>query len=129
MSDAISPKQTSGDPSPGMRRNGAKMLLNEDGRIERVSEKACHLLESDVRSLTGQAILRRVHPEAVHRVGHDLAQMMGRQKQRADWLLRLKTGLGPWQWFKVEAKNRLSQSDPGAIVLHLSERGYGQGSE
>lgn len=101
------------------------MLVNENGTIERVSQRACRLLDSDIRSLTGQTFLRRVHPRAARRVRHDLAQMVGREKQRASWLLRLKTGLGPWQWFKVEAEDRLNPGETGGIVLKLFERGCG----
>lgn len=129
MSDTVRPQQTSGDPSPGARRNDAVILLNGDGVIERVSDRTCRMLESDDRSLTGQAFLRRVHPRAVHRVRHELDQMMAREKERAGWLLRLKTGLGPWQWFKVEATNRLSSNGPGDVALHLYERGGGHTGE
>lgn len=129
MLNIRSPQHTTGNPSSRVRRNDAVMLVNEDGMIERVSEGTCRLLESDARSLTGQTLLRRVHPRAVHRVRHDLAQMVGREKQHADWLLRLKTGLGPWQWFKVEAKNRLNRTETGGIVLKLYERGCGHAGE
>lgn len=105
----------------------AIVLLDDEGSIEHVSDRAQHLLDLRSRSLTGQSFFGSVHPQDLKRVVHDLTEMVVRDKKHATWLLQLKTGLGPWQWFKIEATNRLGHKRRAGIVLQLFERGWSSG--
>jgi PAS domain S-box-containing protein len=103
------------------------IVLDGEGTIRHVSDEARELLDLRPHSLDGDPFSEWVHPNRRSRVRRDLTGMTAREKQRATWLLRLKTGLGPWRWFKVEAENRLGGDDPSGIVLRLLERGGGPG--
>jgi PAS domain-containing protein len=103
------------------------LLLDDEGTIRYASNRARDLLDAQSSTLTGQSFLDRVHPRTTKRVLHDLAEMAVQNKQRATWLLRLQTELGPWQWFKVSATNQLDHTNQQGIVLRLSERGGGTG--
>lgn len=48
----------------------------------------------------------------------DLALMVSHRKQRARWLLRLRTGNGRWRWYRLYARNHLDEQD-GAIRVRL----------
>ena len=102
------------------------IVLDGEGTIRHVSDEARELLDLRPHALDGEPFSERVYPNQRSRVRRDLTGMTAHEKQRATWLLRLKTGLGPWQWFKVEAENRPGGDDnPPGIVLRLFERGGG----
>lgn len=103
--------------------NQAILVLDEGGTIQHISRTARRLLTLGAGTITGGSFFERVHPDHLNRVKWDLVQMTIRGKQRVTWLLRLKTGLGPWQWFKLEALNCLGANEQGGIVLWLHERG------
>ncbi len=103
----------------------AILFLDDEGGIEHVSDRARHILDLRNRSLTGQSFFGSVHPQDLKRVVHDLTEMVLHDKKHATWLLQLKTGLGPWQWFKIEATNQLDHEHRAGIVLQLFERGWG----
>lgn len=105
------------------------IVLDGEGTIRHVSDEARELLDLRPHALNGEPFSECVHPNRRSRVRRDLTGMTAREKQRATWLLRLKTGLGPWQWFKAEAENRLGGDDPSGIVLRLLERGGGPGRD
>lgn len=107
------------------RRSDAVILLNEEGAIQQASDGAQRLLDTKAPSLNGQNFFGRVHPQTRTQVVHDLTQMIVGNKQQATWLLQLKTGLGPWQWFKVKASNRLDDESKAYIVLQIFQRGCG----
>jgi PAS domain-containing protein len=101
----------------------AILVLDEDGDIQHISRTARRLLDLGSSTITGGSFFERVHPDHLNRVKWDLVQMTVRGKQRVTWLLRLKTGLGPWQWFKLDAVNGLGAQDRHGIVLWMHERG------
>ncbi len=101
------------------------VLLDDEGTIQYVSDRARALLDAQSSTLAGESFFSRVHPRAVKRVLLDLNEMAIQDKQHATWLLRLQTELGPWQWFKVTAENRLDLDDRPGIALRLFERGGG----
>lgn len=117
-------RQTSDDRP---ERDPPRILLDDEGTIRHVSDGARALLDLGSRSLTGEPFFDHVHPRRLKPILHDLTEMTARDKQRATWLLRLKTGLGPWRWFRVEVENRLGRSDRAGFVLRLHERGGGDG--
>jgi len=47
----------------------------------------------------------------MRRVMQDLANMVSRGKQRAQWLLRLRTGNERWRWYRVAVENNLGRQD------------------
>lgn len=101
----------------------AILVLDEDGDIQHISRTARRLLDLGSTTLAGRSFFDRVHPNNLNRVKWDLVQMTIRGKQRVSWLLRLKTGLGPWQWFKLNAVNCLGTNEQNGIVLWIHERG------
>lgn len=117
-------RQTSDDVPEG---DPPHILVDDKGTIQHVSDGARELLDLGSRSLTGEPFFGRVHPRQLKPVLHDLTEMTARDKQWATRLVRLKTGLGPWRWFRVEVENRLGRSDRAGFVLHLHERGGGDG--
>ena len=50
----------------------------------------------------------------------DVADMVCYGKKNASWLLRLRTGRGRWRWYKAEATNHLSDTEP-SIQVYLSD--------
>lgn len=101
----------------------AVVVVDNDGTVQRVSGAAQQLLHLRSQTLTGEPFFERVHPDNLNRVLWDFAEMAGRGRHRVTWLLRLKTGLGPWQWFKLVAVNRLTRPEKPGIYLKLFERG------
>ena len=61
-----------------------------------------------------------VHPGNPYPVMRDVADMVCYGKEKASWMVRLRTGRGAWQWFKVQAHNLLDGPE-AAILLHLRE--------
>jgi len=130
--DARTPRPAGRAPRPrsfdhNFHEEQAILVLDEAAEIQHISRVARRLLDLGSTPLDGGSFFERVHPDHLNRVKWDLVQMTIRGKQRVSWLLRLKTGLGPWQWFKVEAENRIGGNDPSGIVLRLLERGGGPG--
>lgn len=102
----------------------AVVVLDDNGQVQRVSGAARQLLDLGSHKITGEPFFDRVHPDNRNRVLWDLSEMAGRGRQKVTWLLRLKTGLGPWQWFKLIAVNRLTRPNDPGIFLTLFERGH-----
>lgn len=95
------------------------LSLNREGTIEHLTEPARRALEYCADTLpTGHCFFSHVHGRNLRRVMRDLALMVGHRKQRARWLLRLRTGSGRWRWFRAEAHNHLDQSE-GLVQLYL----------
>lgn len=107
----------------------AVVVLDVKGTIQHITGPARRMLDLGSRTVTGQRFFPRVHPDHLNRVMWDLAEMAVRGRQHATWLLRLKTGLGPWQWFKLEATHRLTRNEGARIILRLFERGRKHGGE
>lgn len=100
----------------------ATVVLDEEGIVQEATDQVRHLLDLSPQSLIGQNFFPQVHPEDRSRILWTLAETGGRGGQHDPPLLRLKTGLGPWQWFKLDARPAQPNED-GAIVLRLLERG------
>lgn len=109
-------------PDDSVDDEKALLVLDDEGIVEKATEFARRLLDLGPQSLTGRSFFRRVHPDDRPRILWKLSEIASQGAQHAPSLLRLKTGLGPWRWFKLAA--RLPQSDEdGQIVLRLFERG------
>jgi PAS domain-containing protein len=103
----------------------ATLVLREDGVIDHVSAGAHRLLDLGSRSLTGHNFFRRIPSDAVARVARTLLDLSARKDGHVTGLLQLKTGLGPWQWFKVEMTPRRRYEDEAGVILRLRARGCG----
>jgi PAS domain-containing protein len=115
-------------PSPRFEESagdrGAAIALDEQGTIRDTSRKARELLDVDRQAPTGQDFFRLVHPEDRYRVSRKLGSLLTDDNDQRDaCLVRLKTGVGPWQWFKMVATNDLDAENPGDLLLRLFQRG------
>ncbi len=92
------------------------LLLSEDGTIQDLTEGARRLLEHPPDASIEPLFFSHVHGQNLGRVMQDLAQVASGRKQRARWLLRLRTGNGRWRWYRARAKRILGPSDCTAHV-------------
>lgn len=111
------------DETPAEEEENAVLILSDDGTIEHVSDAARQLLDLGSRPLAGGSFFHRITPEDSFRVKQVLIEMSTEDKGPVTGLIQLKTGLGPWQWFKVEVTTRLRHDEEAGIVLRLFERG------
>ena len=109
-------------PSDSTDVEPATVVLDDEGIVQEVTDRVRHLLDLGPQSLTGQHFFPQVHPDDRPRILWTLAEVGGRGSPHDPPLLRLKTGLGPWHWFKLDARPAQPDED-GAIVLRLLERG------
>jgi PAS domain S-box-containing protein len=98
----------------------AQMIVGANGEIKHLTKEARRLLGYYPSQRIESNFFQLVHDEHRVRVMWELAEMVGRHRQRATWLVRLKTGIGTWLWLQVGASNQLHQSGLGGIVLTLS---------
>lgn len=120
---AVSPTPSFPILGESFHERQAIVVLDEDGTVQHISRQARELLSLETGTIAGRSFFGHVHPDHLNRVKWDLVQMVGRGKQTVTWLLRLRTGLGPWQWFKLQAVNYLRQKGLDGIVLWVHERG------
>jgi hypothetical protein len=109
-------------PSPP-HDTDATLVLREDGVIDHVSAKAHRLLDLGSHTLTGDSFFGRIPSDVAGRVAHTLLDLSARTDGHATGLLQLKTGLGPWQWFKVEMTSRRQFEDEPGVIIRLHQRG------
>lgn len=100
------------------------LLLDEDGNIQDLSEGARHLLEYAPNASIEPCFFSHIHGQNLKQVMWDLAHMVSRRKQRAQWLFRLRTGNHRWRWYRATAKNHLDDAEGAMRVLlrPLSDR-------
>jgi len=122
--DRLRARRVSRSPSP-LNDTDATLVLRKDGIIDHVSARANRLLDLGSRTLTGDNFFRRIPSDVVSRVARTLLELSAREDGHATGLLQLKTGLGPWQWFKVEMTSRRQYEDKAGVILRLHERGCG----
>ena len=126
--DPWSPRPASRAPRPRFfdhtfHEEQAILVLDETAQIQHISRAARRLLDLGSTPLDSDSFFDRVHPDHLNCVKWDLVQMTIRGKPRVSWLLRLKTNLGPWRWFKLKAVNCLNDHEQKGIVLSLHKRG------
>lgn len=93
------------------------LLLNREGTITSLTEAAKRVLEYPAEADTlDPCFFSHVHASNQHRLMRDLADMVCRGKQRAQWLLRLRTGKDRWRWYRTIAKNDLGPDGTGIRV-------------
>ena len=103
------------------RRRAASpvMALDRDGTICDTTRVARQLLKYGSDTTLDGSFFAHVHPKHRDRVMHDLADMVCRGKQRAQWLLRMRTGNERWRWYRVSAHNHLRDESDDCLLLHL----------
>ncbi|MFB6230355.1 MAG: PAS domain-containing protein, partial [Salinibacter sp.] len=94
------------------------LTLDRGGTIQHLAEPARRVLEYPPDATPDPCFFSHVHGRNLRRVMRDLARMVSHRKQRARWLLRLRTGNGRWRWYRCVARNHLDQPD-GAIQVRL----------
>lgn len=94
------------------------LALDREGTIQDLNEPARRALEYSFDESINPCFFSHVHGRNLRRVMRDLAYMVSHRKQRAQWLLRLRTGNGRWRWYRVSARNHLDRPD-GAIRVRL----------
>lgn len=119
-----SPPQPSGsDPNSEhvSGRNGSprvpRLDLDREGTIQEYTDSVQRVLEYSPDTPLSPCFFSHVHGRNLARVMGDLAHMVNQWKQRARWLLRLRTGIGRWQWYRASVHNHLMQS--GTIQVHI----------
>ena len=95
------------------------MTLDRDGTIADTTRAARQLLEYGADTPLDGSFFAHVHDRHRNRVMHDLADMVCRGKQRAQWLLRMRTGNERWRWYRASAHNRLAEEADDCILIHL----------
>lgn len=93
------------------------LILDENGTIQEVTASAQRILCHSPESSLDPNFFTHVHGQNLRRVMQDLAYMVSRQKQRAHWLLRLRTGNRRWRWFRAIAEKHLDHSAGAVRVL------------
>lgn len=101
----------------------AAFVLNDEGVIDHVSMGARRLLDLGSRPLVGGTVFQWIPHDHVGRVARALLDLGPRNDGHLTDLLQLKTGLGPWQWFKVEMTPRRCHEKKAGVILRLFERG------
>jgi len=94
------------------------LAVDEEGTIQHVNAAARRVLEHPPDESIGACLFSHVHGHNLRRVMRDLAHMVRHRKQRARWLLRLRTGTGRWRWYRAVAHNRLDEPE-SVVAIHL----------
>lgn len=113
--------ETTSRPSPDVSRaeSGSAsnpphvplLSLDREGTIQRMTKSARTALEYAPDESVESCFFSHVHGRNLRRVMRDLALMVSHRKQRARWLLRLRTGSGRWKWYRAIAHNNLDQPE------------------
>lgn len=92
------------------------LTLDREGNIRTLTRAARQALEYSSDEALSTSFFSLVHKRNMGRVMRDLAHMVCRGKQRAQWLLRLRTGNDRWRWYRATAENSLGSGDDRILV-------------
>lgn len=92
------------------------LTLDREGNIKSVTRAARNMLEYSADESMDLCFFSYVHRRNMRRVMRDLAHMVSRGKQRAQWLLRLRTGNHRWRWYRATVKNELGRQEDHILV-------------
>lgn len=93
------------------------LLLDGDGTIKHVSPAARRMLEYAHGSDIAACFFSHVHAKNMYQVMRDVADMVCYGKPRANWLIRLRTGLDRWQWVRATVSNELNGAEKAIRVV------------
>jgi len=103
--------------TPSAAQHLPVLYLNRKGTITSLTEAAKRVLEyTSKEKALDPCFFSHVHSSNQHRLMRDLADMVCRGKQRAQWLLRLRTGKKRWRWYRAIAQNDLGPDGTGIRV-------------
>lgn len=99
------------------------LILDAEGTIRHVTPAARRLLEYGHGDPVSPCFFSHVHGRNMYQVMRDVADMVCYGKPRANWLLRLRTGRGRWQWFRTSVINQLDTDESviKVVVQDLQE--------
>lgn len=92
------------------------IVLDREGTIQSLTKAARQLLEYGADAHVETCFFSHVHKRNMRRVMRDLAHMVCQGKQRAQWLLRLRTGNRRWRWYRASVENNLAEKDDHILV-------------
>lgn len=93
------------------------LILDENGTIRDLTRKARHVLKQSPDDSIERNFFSHVHGHNLQRVMRDLAHMVTHGKQRAQWLLRIRTREQRWRWCRAHAENHLDDPEESIRVL------------
>lgn len=96
------------------------ICVDIEGSITRVTKPARNLLEYGPEKEIDPCFFSHIHGKNLYQVMRDVADMVCYGKRQANWLLRVRTGLGRWRWYRMRAENRLNE-DRQCILVHVRE--------
>ncbi len=99
--------------NPGM----ATIVLGADGTVQSLSAPARQILEYGKDQLVEHSFFSMIHGRQLYQVMRDVADMVCHGKNRATWLVRLRTKKGRWKWFKADVFNRLDQTSSSLDII------------
>lgn len=92
------------------------VTLDREGTIQSMTRAARQLLEYPSGAHMDDCFFSYVHKRNMRRVMRDLAHMVCRGKQRAQWLLRLRTGNQRWRWYRATVQNNLGRQEDHILI-------------
>jgi len=115
-------------PAVQCKEHAAQIVLDANGQLKRVSKLARQILGYYAAQRVRPRFFELVREHQQTRIMWELAEMVGHHRQRAEWLVQLKTGQGTWRWCHIHARNRLHHAGDSGIVLELVPCGTGNRS-
>lgn len=94
------------------------IVLDAEGSIQHLTPAARRVLEYRTDQRIDGCFFSHVHGRNLYQVMRDVADMVCYGRAQANWLLRLRTGQGRWQWFRAHVKNDLATPE-AAITITL----------
>lgn len=92
------------------------LTVDREGNIQSVTRAARNMLEYSAEESIEPCFFTHVHRRNMRRVMRDLAHMVSRGKQRAQWLLRLRTGNERWRWYRATVQNDLGRQEDHILI-------------
>lgn len=93
------------------------VVLSGDGTIQDISPAARRMLEYGHDKDLSPCFFSHVHGRNMYQVMRDVADMVCYGKPRANWLIRLRTGGGRWEWVRATVTNELSGPERAIRVV------------
>ncbi len=108
------------------KEHRAQIVLDANGRIQRISKLARQMLGYYSAQRIQPCFFKLIREHQQTHVMWELAEMAGHHRQRAEWVVQLKTGQGAWRWYHVQVRNQLHRAGESGIVLELMPCGTGR---
>ena len=96
------------------------LYLNAEGTIIAMTPLARRMLEYRADEHVPPSFFSQIHGKNLYQVMCDLADMARGRKDRASWLVRMRTGRGRWRWYQATVRNALN-TPRSAVMVTLAE--------